>query len=62
MLYTLDNNLLVATNLLTGKIIFSNDITVEVSDYLKLNKQNTEFQNLILADNKIFVFLKTLIF
>ena len=58
VLYTLDNNLLVATNLLTGKIIFSNDITVEVSDYLKLNKQNTEFQNLILADNKIFVFLK----
>ena len=58
ILYTIDNNFLIATELNTGKILFSYNINQKISDYLNIKRKKVEFQSWMFADNKIFIFLK----
>ena len=55
---TVDNDLLIATDLNSGKIIFSYDINQKISEFLNTKKKNVELKNLMFANNKIFIFLK----
>ena len=57
---TIDNDLLIATETSTGKVIFFYDINKKISDYLNSKKEKVEFKSLMIADSKIFIFLKIL--
>ena len=52
------NNLLVALNLRDGEIIYSYDLAQKTADFLNTKKKNLIIKNILMADNKIFVFLK----
>ena len=58
VLYTIDNNFLIASDINTGKIIFSYNINQKISDYLNIKRKSVDIKNFMFADNKIFVFLK----
>lgn len=58
ILYTIDNNLLIATELDNGKVIFSYDINEKISNYLNVKKRKVEFKTLMPIENQLFVFLK----
>ncbi len=58
VLFSLDNNLLIATELDTGKILFSTNINKKIAEFLNTKEKRVEFQSLMSADNKIFIFLK----
>ena len=57
-MYTIDNNFLIASDINTGKIIFSYNINQKISDYLNIKRKSVDIKNFMFADNKIFVFLK----
>ena len=42
----------------TGKILFSYNINKKISEFLNTKEKTVEFQSLMSADNKIFIFLK----
>ena len=52
------NNLLVALNLRDGEIIYSYDLVQETANFLNTKKKNLAIKNIMMADDKIFVFLK----
>ena len=52
------NSLLVAINLVSGKILYSYDINEKISDFLKLNKKSVYFKMLVLSNDKILIFLQ----
>ena len=58
ILYTVSNNLLIATAYETGKIIFSYDINQKIAEYLSNKKRKVELKRLMFLENKIFIFLK----
>jgi outer membrane protein assembly factor BamB len=58
VLYTVDNNFLIATELKTGKILFSYSINKKISDFLNIKRKQVDYQSLMLAENKIYIFLK----
>ena len=58
ILYTVSNNLLIATAYETGKIIFSYDINQKIAEYLSTKKRKVELKSLMFLENKIFIFLK----
>ena len=58
VLYTVDNNFLIATELKTGKILFSYNINKKISDFLNIKRKQVDYQSLMLAENKIYIFLK----
>ena len=41
-----------------GKIIYSYDVNQKIADYYETKKKKAEFQSILIADNKTFVFLK----
>jgi outer membrane protein assembly factor BamB len=51
-------NLLIALNLKNGKIIYSSDINEQISQFLKIKKKEVLFKNMVIANNKILIFLK----
>ena len=51
------NNLLIAYNLKSEKIIYSYDLDKMISDFLKIKKKKAEFMSIIIAGNKINIFL-----
>ncbi len=51
------NNLLIAYNLKSKKIIYSYDLDKMISDFLKIKKKKAEFMSIIIAGNKINIFL-----
>ncbi len=52
------NNLLISTNLIDGKIIFSYDINEEIKKFLNLKKKKkVVFREIFFVNEKIFVFL-----
>ncbi len=51
------NNLLVCMNLKDGKILYSYDINQKIADFLKIKKKKVQFKSMMLADNKILIFL-----
>ena len=52
------NNLLISMNLKTGNIIYSYDINQKIAKYLNIKKNKVEFKNIIIANDKILIFLK----
>lgn len=57
-IYAIDNNFLIAMNVETGDILFSYNINQKISDYLNVKKKMIDIKKIMLADNKIFIFLK----
>lgn len=51
-------NLLVATNLNDGNIIYSYDINQKISDFLKIRKSEVEFKNIMMINGEIYIFLR----
>ena len=51
-------SLLIALNLINGKIIYSFNINNKISEYLNTKKKEVEFKNISFLNNKIFVILK----
>ena len=41
-----------------GKILYSLDINQEISSYLKSKKREVQIKNMMIVNNKIFIFLK----
>ncbi len=52
------NNFLIVTNMNSGKILYSLDINQEISNYLKSKKREVQIKNMMIVNNKIFIFLK----
>ena len=52
------NNLLVALNLRDGEIIYSYDLAQKTADFLNTKKKTLIIKNILMADDKIFVFLQ----
>ena len=52
------NNFLISLNLNTGKIIYSYDINKKISEFLDTKKKRAEFKNILMLNDKIFIFLK----
>lgn len=50
-------NLLIAVNLNNGKIIYSYNVNTSIADFLKTKEKTVQFKSLMMADDKIFVFL-----
>ena len=53
-----DNNLLISLNLTTGKILYSYNINQKIADYLNSKKRQVEVRNIMVVNDKIFIFLK----
>ena len=51
------NDFLISFNLNTGKIIFSHDINKKISSFLNTKKKKAEFKNIMMINNKIYIFL-----
>ena len=51
------NNLLISLNLKNGKIIYSYDINEEISNFLNTKKKEIQIKDILVANNKIFIFL-----
>ncbi len=54
-----ENNLLVALNSENGNIVYSYNINQKIADYLKSKKKEVEVKNIMLINDKLFVFLKS---
>ena len=52
------NNLLISLNLRNAKINYSYDINQQIAELLDTKKKKVKFKTMMLANNKIFVFLK----
>ncbi len=55
-------DLLICMDLKNGEIIYSYDLNQKIADYLNTKKKDAQFSNLIMANNKIFIFLKNSFF
>ena len=53
-----NNNLIIAMSITSGKIIYSYDVNQKIAEYLKLKKNTVKFKNMIIANNKLTIFLK----
>ena len=52
------NKFLIATNIINGDILFSLDINEEIANFLKIKKKDVQIKSMMIANNKIFIFLK----
>ena len=52
------NDFLVCVNLRDGNIIYSYNLNQLIADYYNVKKRKAEFKSLIMANNKILIFLK----
>ena len=58
-LFSISNtNLLIATELKNGKIIYSYDIDQKIANYLDTKKRKSEIKDIMIVNNKIMLFLK----
>ena len=53
-----NNNLLVATNLNNGQIIYSYNINQIIADYLNIKKKKVEFKSFYIVNNDLYILLK----
>ena len=51
------NNLLINMNLNTGKIVYSYDVNQKIADFLKTKKKSVQIKTMMVANNKIILFL-----
>ncbi len=52
-----NNDLIIAMDLIDGKIIYSYDLNSMISEFLNSKKKKAKFRSLIMANSKIYVFL-----
>ena len=52
------NNFLILTNINSGEILYSLDINQEIANYIKSKKKEIQIKNMMIVNNKIFIFLK----
>ena len=52
------NNFLILTNINSGEILYSLDINQEIANYVKSKKKEIQIKNIMIVNNKIFIFLK----
>ena len=52
------NNLLISMDLISGKILYSYDINQKISEFLDIKKKFVEFKEIMIVNDKIFIFLK----
>ena len=52
-----NNDLIIAMDLIDGKIIYSYDLNRKISEFLNTKKKMAKFRSLIMANSKIYVFL-----
>ena len=52
------NNFLILTNINSGEILYSLDINQEIANYVKSKKKKIQIKNMMVVNNKIFIFLK----
>ncbi len=58
-LFSVSNtNLLIATELKNGKIIYSYDIDKKIANYLDTKKRKSDIKDIMIVNNKIMLFLK----
>ena len=58
-LFSVSNtNLLIATELKNGKIIYSYDIDQKIANYLDTKKRKSDIKDIMVVNNKIMLFLK----
>ena len=58
-LFSISNtNLLIATELKNGKIIYSYDIDQKIANYLDTKKRESDIKDIMIVNNKIMLFLK----
>ena len=53
-----NNNLLIAMNIDSGKIIYSLDINEEIANFTGTKKKEVQFKNFFFTNNKLMIFLK----
>ena len=53
-----EKNFLIASDIISGKIIYSYDLNEKVSEFFNIKKKNLKIKNIMLINNEIFVFLK----
>ena len=51
-------NLLIAMNLISGEILYSHDINVQIAEFLNIKKKKVQIKNMMLINNNFFIFLK----
>ncbi len=51
------NKFLIAMNIDSGKIIYSNDLNLKIAEFLNTKKRDADFKNLMILNGKIFIFL-----
>ena len=51
-------NLLIATDITNGKIIYSHNINDRIAEFVKTNKKKVKLKNIMVVDDKIFIFLQ----
>ena len=52
------NDFLICFDLAINEIIYSYDINKKISEFLKISKKGAEFKNILMLNNKLFIFLK----
>ena len=57
VLFSIDNDFLIATNLDSGKILYSYDINKKIAEFLNTKKKRVTLKSIMSVNNKIFVFL-----
>ena len=53
-----DKDFLLAIDLKSGKLIYSYDINKKIAEFYNIKKNTVDFKNMMLVNNKIFIFLK----
>ncbi len=53
------SNLLVSLDIISGNILYSLDINQKISEFLNVKKKQAEIKNVMIANNKILIFLKS---
>ena len=52
------NSFLVAINVKNGNILYSSDINKKIANFLNIKKKEIKIKNMMLINNKIFIFLE----
>ena len=52
------NDFLICFDLAINEIIYSYDINKKISEFLEIRKKRAEFKNILMLNNKLFIFLK----
>ncbi len=52
------NNFLISLDLTNGEYVYSYNLNQKIADFLNIKKRNAQYKNMMILNNKIFIFLK----